>query len=163
MIDLNDLATWELIASILKRDRVLRQLHVVTVVLRNGAHLLLQASDVLGVILNRYVDSLKLRNQLVCHIVSCHLELDHGVRESISFEDWHCVGDTLSRLSDEAADLSGGVHAEGSGVHDLEALDFEVLEHDLSHLLTVILCIEWRIGHEKVHILCLEVELIKDV
>merc|ERR1719284_1314492 len=58
------------------------------------------------------------------------------------------MGDTISRVDDETSGSSGRVEGHDSLDGDIEVLDLEGLEHDLSHLLSVLLWLEWGLSEE---------------
>jgi len=109
------------------------------------------------------LDVLKLMNKLFCDILTSDLKLKTRVRESIAFKNWHSIAKTFSRLTDESCYLAGRVHTQGSGVHDSQALDLEMIIENLSHLLPVLLWIEWRIGHENVNIFGFKIKFVENM
>jgi hypothetical protein len=135
------------------------------IVLRNRTHLLLEVSDMLVVFFVSYwnLDVLQLIDELFCDILTSDLKLKACVRESITFKNRYCITKTFSRLTDETSYLAGRVHTQGSRVHNGQTLDLEMIVENLSHLLSVLLWIEWRIGHENVHIFGFEIKFIENV
>ena len=63
MVHLNDLSARKLVLSILKTDWIIIILNIELIVSRDTAHLFLEASDMLCVILDLNADLLKLSNE----------------------------------------------------------------------------------------------------
>lgn len=82
-------------------------------------------------------------HEVVSKITSGKIETEDGVWEGISFVDWDGVGDTISRVEDDSGGTSGSVEGEDSLDGDIHGWGVEGLEHDLGHLFTVSLWIEW--------------------
>lgn len=83
-------------------------------------------------------------------ITTGEVETADGVWEGVTFIDWDGVGDTISRVEDDTGGTTRGVQGEDGLDLDVEALDFEVFEHDLAHLFTVGLGVLWSFGEENV-------------
>ena len=125
--------------------------------------MLFQSSDMFFVTSDFDIDWFKLVNQLFCNVLTCDLKLHHSVRKDVAFEHWSTVGVCLSWLYYEATYFTCWVHCESCRVHNLEWFDSELIEHNLSHPLSICLISEGAICHKQVYILCLEVEFVEDV
>lgn len=77
--------------------------------------------------------------EVVGEDTSGDLHLLDGVRDRETFEDGHGMGDTISGIADETSGTSGGVEGEDGLDLDGAFLDLEGLEHNLKHLLSVVL------------------------
>lgn len=91
MVDLNDLSTWQLVRSVLKTDGIVIILDIELVISRDAAHLLFQASNVLGIVFTFNSTLLKLLDQRISNVLACGLELDLSMRESVALEYWYSV------------------------------------------------------------------------
>jgi hypothetical protein len=65
------------------------------------------------------------------------------VWEGITFEYWDVVGYTITRVEDDTGGTSGSVEGEYGLDSDVHSWEVEGFEHDLSHLFTVSLWVEW--------------------
>merc|ERR1712055_1173617 len=68
--------------------------------------------------------------------------------EGITFIDWDTVGDTISRVHDNTSGTARGIEGEDSLDGDVHGGHVGGLEHDLGHLLTVSLGVEWSLSEE---------------
>lgn len=66
--------------------------------------------------------------------------------KSITFVDGDGVGDTISGVEDETGSSARGVKGQNSLDGQIESGDFEVLEHDLGHPLSVLLGVSGGLG-----------------
>lgn len=62
--------------------------------------------------------------------------------------DWDSMANTITRVNNETSGSSGGVERHDSLDGDIESWNKECLEHDLSHLLSVLLWLEWGFSEE---------------
>ena len=60
-----------------------------------------------------------------------------NVEDVLTFIDWDCVGNAISRIQDDTSGTSRGVKREHSLDSDVHSGGVEGLEHDLGHLLSV--------------------------
>lgn len=58
------------------------------------------------------------------------------------------MGDTITRVNNETSGSSCGVKGHDGLDGDVEIVNLESLEHDFSHLLSVLLWLEWGLGEE---------------
>merc|ERR1719186_282961 len=68
--------------------------------------------------------------------------------KSITFIDGDTMGDTISRIHDDTSGTTGGIEGEDSLDGDIHGGHVEGPEHDLGHLLTVSLGVEWSLSEE---------------
>merc|ERR1719220_2360246 len=68
--------------------------------------------------------------------------------ESITFIDGDGVGDTISRVHDNTSGTARGVEGQDSLDGNIHGGHVEGLKHDLSHLLTVSLGVQWSLSQE---------------
>merc|ERR1719220_3117591 len=68
--------------------------------------------------------------------------------ESITFIDGDGVGDTISRVHDNTSGTARGVEGKDSLDGNIHGGHVEGLKHDLSHLLTVSLGVQWSLSQE---------------
>merc|ERR1712055_846039 len=68
--------------------------------------------------------------------------------EGITFIDWDTMGDTITRVHDNTSGTTRGIEGEDSLDGDIHGGHVEGLEHDLGHLLTVSLGVEWSLSEE---------------
>ena len=61
---------------------------------------------------------LKLINQFVSYIFASQIQLDLGMRQSVTLKDRDSVADSFTNLCNQATDSARGIHAQSSGVHD---------------------------------------------
>merc|ERR1719228_2062277 len=68
--------------------------------------------------------------------------------EGITFIDRDTMGDTISRVHDNTSGTARGIQGEVSLDSDIHGGHVESLKHDLGHLLTVSLWVEWSLSKE---------------
>merc|ERR1711874_441134 len=73
---------------------------------------------------------------------------DNGMGKGITFIDWDSMGDTISRVHDNTSGTARGIQGEDSLDGNIHGGHVESLEHDLGHLLTVSLWVEWSLSEE---------------
>jgi len=126
-----------------------------------GGHLLLEVkSDVAELLLN-VSDDLTLGggdervtslgedlHQVVGEVTTGKIESHDGVGKSITFIDWDVVGDTVTRVEDDTSGTARGVEGKDGLDGDVHGWEVEGLEHDLGHLFSVSLGVEWGLGEE---------------
>jgi hypothetical protein len=82
-------------------------------------------------------------HEVVGQVAAGKIESHDGVWEGITFVDWDVVGDTIARVEDDTGGTAGGVEGEYGLDSDVHGWEVEGLKHDLSHLFTVSLWVEW--------------------
>merc|ERR1719228_1052816 len=87
-------------------------------------------------------------HQVVGELTSSKVKTDNGVGKGITFIDGDTVGDTISRVHDNTSSTARGVEGEDGLDGDIHSGHVEGLEHDLGHLLTVSLGVEWSLSKE---------------
>merc|ERR1740128_277855 len=87
-------------------------------------------------------------HQVVGQFTSSKVKTDNGMGKGITFIDGDTVGDTISRVHDNTSGTSGSIEGEDSLDGDIHGGHVEGLEHDLGHLLTVSLGVEWSLSEE---------------
>merc|ERR1712156_1076860 len=80
--------------------------------------------------------------------------------ESITFIDWDTVRDTITRVHDNTSGTARGIEGEDSLDGNIHGGHVEGLKHDLSHLLTVGLRVQWSFSKENGLFLRSNTELI---
>jgi len=76
-------------------------------------------------------------HEVIGEISSCEVESHDCVRESISFIDWHSVGNSVTRVEDDSGGTSRSIEGEDSLDSDIHCRGVEGLEHDLGHAFSV--------------------------
>ncbi|KAF1750060.1 hypothetical protein GCK72_016606 [Caenorhabditis remanei] len=87
-------------------------------------------------------------HEIISEVTSGQVETEDGVWESISFVDWDRVGDTISGVENDSGGTSGSVEGENSLDSNIHGWGVEGLKHDLSHLFTIGLWVQWSFGEE---------------
>merc|ERR1719186_2376906 len=87
-------------------------------------------------------------HQVVGQFTSSKVKTDNGMGKSITFIDGDTVGNTISRVHDDTSGTARGIEGEDSLDGDIHGGHVEGLEHDLGHLLTVSLGVEWSLSEE---------------
>merc|ERR1712240_342160 len=85
---------------------------------------------------------------------------EDGVGESITFIDGDSVGNTISRVHDNTSGTARGIEGKDSLDGNIHGGHVEGLEHDLGHLLTVGLGVQWGLSQEDGLLLWGNAELI---
>ena len=81
---------------------VITSLHLGLIVSSNVAHLFLHVTDqVVVTLIDWLLVGLKLLNQLLSDVLPGYIYRLHGVRQCITFKDWHRVGNAFTTFSDE--------------------------------------------------------------
>merc|ERR1711885_4608 len=81
-------------------------------------------------------------HEVVGELTSSKIKTDNGMGKGITFIDGDTVGDTISRVHDNASGTARGIEGEDSLDGDIHGGHVEGLEHDLGHLLAVSLGVE---------------------
>jgi len=87
-------------------------------------------------------------HHVVSHITSSKIKTEDGMGKSISFVDGDSVGDTITRVHNNSGGTSRSVEGEHSLDGNVHGWGVEGLEHDLGHLLSVGLRIQWGLSEQ---------------
>jgi len=126
-----------------------------------GGHLLLEVEGDVAELLLDVSDDLSLGggdeavtslgedlHEVVSQVSTGKIESHDGVWESITLIDWDVVGNSITGVKDDTGGSAGGVEGEDGLDGDVHGWEVEGLEHDLGHLLSVGLWVEWGLGEE---------------
>jgi len=127
----------------------------------SGGHLLLEVEGDVAELLLDVSDDLSLGggdeavtslgedlHEVVSQVSTGKIESHDGVWESITLIDWDVVGNSITGVKDDTGGSAGGVEGEDGLDGDVHGWEVEGLEHDLGHLLSVGLWVEWGLGEE---------------
>merc|ERR1719453_437691 len=81
-------------------------------------------------------------------------------RQSIAFIDWHCVGNTITRIHDNSGGAARSIERKNSLDSHIHGRRIEGLEHDLCHALAIGLWIQRSLGEEDWMLLRCHTQLI---
>ena len=81
-------------------------------------------------------------HQILCKIMASQIQTKDGVRQSVTFEDGHCVQHTVNRIHHEARRPSRRVRRQDSLGRQDHGVHVENLKHDLRHTLSVSLGVQ---------------------
>jgi len=87
-------------------------------------------------------------HEVVSQVSTGKIESHDGVWESITLIDWDVVGNSITGVKHDTGGSAGGVEGEDGLDGDVHGWEVEGLEHDLGHLLSVGLWVEWGLGEE---------------
>jgi len=87
-------------------------------------------------------------HEVVSKISAGKIESHDGMGKSVTFVDWDVVGNTITSVEDDTGGSARGVEGEDGLDADVHGGDVEGLEHDLGHLFSVSLGVEWGLGEE---------------
>jgi hypothetical protein len=87
-------------------------------------------------------------HQVVCEISSGQVETEDGVWQGITFVDRDGVGDTIAGVEHDTGGTTGSVQGQDSLDGNVHGWRVEGLEHDLGHLFSVGLRVEWGLGQQ---------------
>jgi len=87
-------------------------------------------------------------HEVVGQVTTSKVETKDGVGEGVTFVDGDGVGDTVTGVHDDTGGTTGGVQGQDGLDGDVEGRGVEGLEHDLGHLLTIGLGVEWGLGEK---------------
>merc|ERR1712117_473236 len=82
-------------------------------------------------------------HEVISQVTASKIESHDGVWEGITFVDWDVVGDTITSIKNDTSGTTGSVKGENGLDTDVHGWDVEGFEHDLGHLFTVSLWVEW--------------------
>jgi hypothetical protein len=87
-------------------------------------------------------------HEVVSKISTGQVHTGNGVGKGITFIDWDIVGNTISRVQDDTGGTSGSVEGEDSLDANIHGWVVEGFKHDLGHLFTVSLGVQWGFSEE---------------
>merc|ERR1712224_756873 len=87
-------------------------------------------------------------HEVVGELTTSEIKTDNGVGEGITFIDGDTVGDTVTRVHDNASGTARGIQREDSLDGNIHGGGVEGLEHNLGHLLPVGLGVEGSLSEE---------------
>ena len=87
-------------------------------------------------------------DQVVGQVTTGKIETENGVRQRETLVNGDSVGDTVTRVQDDTGGSTGSVQGEDGLDRDVEGGGVESLEHDLGHLLSVLLRVERGLGQK---------------
>merc|ERR1712055_727697 len=99
-------------------------------------------------------------HEVVGQVTAGQVQAHDGVGKGVTFVDWDVVGDTVTSVEDDTGGTAGGVEGKDGLDTDVHGGDVEGLEHDLGHLFTVGLWVEWGLSEEDGVLLWGNAELI---
>jgi hypothetical protein len=147
--DGDDLTVWELVA-LLEGGGAGSGGHLLLEVESDVAELLLDVSDDLSLGGgDEAVTSLgEDLHEVVGEISTGKIESHDGVWESVTLVHWDVVANSITGVKDDTGGSAGGVEREDGLDGDVHGWEVEGLKHDLGHLLSVGLWVEWSLGQE---------------
>merc|ERR1712083_181203 len=141
----------------------------------SGGHLLLKVKSNIAQLFLDVTDNLPLGgggegvatlgedlHQVVGELTASQVQTKDGMGKSITFIDGDSVGDTIARVHDNTGGTARGIKGEDSLDGNVHSRRVEGLEHDLSHLLTVSLGVEWGLCQQNRLFLRGNTELIEE-
>jgi hypothetical protein len=147
--DGDDLTVWELVALLEGGGA------------GSGGHLLLEVESDVAELLLDVSDDLSLGggdeavaslgedlHEVVGEISTGKIESHDGVWESVTLVHWDVVANSITGVKNDTGGSAGGVEGEDGLDGDVHGWEVEGLEHDLGHLLSVGLWVEWSLGQE---------------
>jgi len=147
--DGDDLTVWELVALLEGGGG------------GSGGHLLLEVEGDVAKLLLDVSDDLSLGggdeavaslgedlHEVVGQVSTGKIESHDGVWESVTLVHWDVVGNSITGVKHNTGGSAGGVEGEHGLDGDVHGWEVEGLEHDLGHLLSVGLWVEWGLGEE---------------
>jgi len=87
-------------------------------------------------------------HEVVSQVSTGKIESHDGVWESITLIDWDVVANSITGVKHDTSGSARGVEGEDGLDGDVHGWEVEGLEHDLGHLLSVGLWVEWGLGEE---------------
>jgi len=85
-------------------------------------------------------------HQIVSKISAGQVQSKNGVGKGVTFVDGDSVGDTISGIKDDTGGSTGSVKGKDSLDGDVHGGSVESFEHDLGHLLSVGLWVQWGLS-----------------
>merc|ERR1719186_266310 len=87
-------------------------------------------------------------HQVVSEFTSSKVKTDNGMGKGITFINRDTMGNTISGVHDDTSGTSRSIEGEDSLDGNIHGGHVEGLKHDLGHLLTVSLGVEWSLSEE---------------
>ena len=87
-------------------------------------------------------------DQVVGQVSTGQVESENGVRKRETLVNGDSVGDTISRVKNDTGGSTGSVQGKDGLDGDVEGWGVEGLEHDLGHLLSVLLGVEGSLSEQ---------------
>jgi len=139
----------------------------------SSGHLLLEVKGNIAELLLDVTDNLTLSgggervttlsedlHEVVGELTASQVQTEDGMGESITLIDGDIVGDTITRVHDHASGTARGIEGKDSLDGNIHGGHVEGLKHDLGHLFTVSLGVEWGLSQEDGLLLWGNAELI---
>jgi len=87
-------------------------------------------------------------HEVVGQISTGKIESHDSVWESVTFVDWDVVGNSVAGVQNDTGGSAGSVKRENGLDSDVHGWEVEGLEHDLGHLFSVSLWVQWGFGEK---------------
>ena len=87
-------------------------------------------------------------HEVVGQISTGKIESHDSVWESVTFVDWDVVGNSVAGVQNDTGGSAGSVKGENGLDSDVHGWEVEGLEHDLGHLFSVSLWVQWGFGEK---------------
>ena len=139
----------------------------------SGLHLLLKVKSNVAELLLDVTDNLTLGgggegvatlgedlHEVVSQITTGQVQTEDGVGESVTLVDGDGVGDTITGIKNDTSGTTRGVQGQDGLDGNVHSWSVKGLKHDLGHLLTVGLRVEWSLSKENWVLLRCNTELI---
>jgi hypothetical protein len=157
----DDLSVWKLV-RLLELRRLGSSLELLLEVEGNVTELLLDVTDDFllgrsGELVSTLHEDL---DEVVGQITSGKVETENGMGKGETLVDGDSVRNTVSRVEDDTSGTTGSVQGEDGLDRDVESRGVEGLEHDLRHLLSVLLGVKGSLGKENGVLLRSDTELV---
>merc|ERR1719261_287324 len=138
------------LVRLLERGRGSGSLHLGFKVERNVRELFLDVADdfSLGSGGERVATFGEDLHHVVGQVTAGQVKTEDGVRERVTFVDWHSVGDTITGVEDDAGGSARRVERKDGLDGNVHGWGVEGFEHDLGHLFSVSLWVERGLGEE---------------
>lgn len=99
-------------------------------------------------------------DEVVGKVSTSKIDTEDSVGKGETFVDGDSVGDTVTRVKNDTGGSAGSVKRENGLDRDVEGRGIESLEHDLGHLLSVLLGVKGSLSEENGVLLRSDTELI---
>jgi hypothetical protein len=87
-------------------------------------------------------------HEVVGQISTGEIESHDSVWESVTLVDWDVVGNSVAGVQNDTGGSAGSVKGENGLDSDVHGWEVEGLEHDLGHLFSVSLWVQWGFGEK---------------
>lgn len=163
LVNLDDLTVGQLII-LCELLRLLRLLQGSLVIESDEAVLLLNSPNYLQFGGSREVSALLLKADLhpLSEVTAGKVYTADGVRERVSFINGNRVGNTVTGIQNNTSGPTRAIQRKNGLYLDIEALDMELIEHNLAHLLAILLGILWCLCDQDVVLLRVNAQLIAE-